>query len=60
MCLNRLKILQHVLKILEIETEIHKILISEEVKSVNSLIHTKHETYQLPVDKPIYNFSEHT
>ena len=51
MAVTRLKILKHVLKILDINKEGQKLLIGQGVDYVSKLIHNKNEIYQSPVEK---------
>ena len=51
MSIYQINILQNVLKILEIETEGHKILLYQGISSVTNILNTKYGTYQSMVDK---------
>ena len=46
MSLTRLKIIQLVLTILYIKTEVHKIFTDQGISSVRKLLNNKYETYQ--------------
>ena len=46
MSLTRLKIIQLVLTILYIKTEVHKIFTDQGISSIRKLLNNKYETYQ--------------
>ena len=52
MAVTQLDILQHVLIILEIETGLQQLFISQEDYSAKNIIHTNHETYQSLLKNP--------
>ena len=52
MAVTQLDILQHVLIILDIETGLQQLFISQEDYSAKNIIHTNHETYQPLVKNP--------
>ena len=53
---TNLNIFQHVLKILEIQTEGQRLLIYKGNNYVSNLIHTNHKTYQFLVENIHYKF----
>ena len=48
---TKLKVLQNVMTILEIETKVQQLMLSQGVGFVRKLIHAKHEAYRSLVDK---------
>ena len=52
MAVTQLDILQHVLIILDIETGLQQLFISQEDYSAKNIIHTNHETYQPLLKNP--------
>ena len=48
---NNLKILKHILEILDIETKGHNLLLVQLIYSLSKLIHTKYNIYQSRVEK---------